>query len=141
MGNKLVVGLVGAVLAAVAFTGCATEPDYYEGELVPTRPIRKPSLDPSTPSELGGGGQQSDIPTIIEGKKMGQQDFGTPDHLDGRIAWAEEVSMNDNSFTYLHDVDSWTGVDEVTIVDEYGAEIGRFTTRYNADRSNISVTK
>jgi hypothetical protein len=137
MGNKLVVILLGAL----TFAACATEPDYYEGEIVPTRPIRKPSIDPNTPSELGGGGQASDIPGIFEGKKMGQTDFGTGEHLDGRIAWAEEVTKNDSSFTYLHDVDSWTGVDSVTIVDEYGAELGRFTTRYSADRSNISITK
>jgi hypothetical protein len=137
MGNKLVVILLGAL----TFAACATEPDYYEGDIVPTRPIRKPSLDPSTPAELGGGGQQTENPQIFEGKKMGQTDFGSADHLDGRIAWAEEVSNNDVSFTYLHDVDSWTGVDSVTVVDEYGAEIGRFTTRYNADRSNINVAK
>jgi hypothetical protein len=141
MGNKLVVILVGAVLGAVSLSGCATETDYYEGEIVPTRPIRKPSLDPNTPVELGGGGQQTENPPIFEGKQMGQQDFSSGEHMDGRIAWAEEITKNDVSFTYLHDVDSWTGVDSVTVVDEYGAEIGRFTTRYNPDRSNISITK
>jgi hypothetical protein len=136
MGNKLVVILLGAL----TFAACATEPDYYEGELVPTRPIRKPSLDPSTPAELGGGGQASDTPTIVEGKKMGQQDFGG-DHLDGRITWAEDITMNDVSYTYLHDVDSWTGVDSVTVVDEFGAELSRFETRFTPDRSNVSLTK
>jgi hypothetical protein len=136
MGNKLVVILLGAL----TFAACATEPDYYEGEIVPTRPIRKPSLDPSTPAELGGGGQASEIPAIFEGKKMGQTDF-SGDHLDGRITWAEDVMKNDVSYTYLHDVDSWNGVDSVTVLDQFGAEIGRFSTRYDADRSNISITK
>jgi hypothetical protein len=136
MGNKLVVILLGAL----TFAACATEPDYYEGELVPTRPIHKPSLDPNTPVELGGGGPASDIPSIFEGKKMGQTEF-SGDHLDGRIAWAEDISINDVSITHLHDFDSWTGIDSVTIIDEYGSEIGRFETRVTPDRSNISVTK
>lgn len=137
MGNKLVVLLLGALSLAA----CATEPDYYEGEIVPSRPIRKPSLDPSTPSELTGGGEASETPSIFEGKKMGQQSFDSGDHLDGRIAWAEEVEKNDLSYTYLHDVDSWTGIDSVTVIDEYGAEIGRFDTKYDATRSNVSIVK
>jgi hypothetical protein len=137
MGNKLVVLFLGALSLAA----CATEPDYYEGEVVHTRPIRKPSLDPSTPSELTGTGHASDIPTIFEGKKMGQQSFDSGDHLDGRVAWAEEIQKNDLSYTYLHDVDSWTGIDSVTVLDEYGNETGRFQTKVEATRSNISLTK
>jgi hypothetical protein len=127
MGNKLVVVL----LSAVTLAACATEPDYYEGEIAPTRPIRKPSLDPSTPAELGGGQGASDTPSIFEGKQLGDRIF-SGDHLDGRIQWAEDIDNQDHAYTYLHDVDSWTGVDTVTVVDEYGAAVRTFTTRYNA---------
>lgn len=137
MGNKLVVLLLGALSLAA----CATEPDYYEGEIVPTRPITKPSLDPSAPAELTGNSEPSDVPSIFEGKKMGQQTFDSGDHVDGRVAWAEEIVKNDLSYTYLHDVDSWTGIDSVTIVDEFGAEIGRFEMKYDATRSNVSLVK
>lgn len=137
MGNKLVVLLLGALSIAA----CATEPDYYEGEIVPTRPNRKPSLDPSTPAELTGGSEAGAVPAIFEGKKMGQQVFDNGDPIDGRIAWAEEIVKNDLSYTYLHDVDSWTGIDSVTIVDEYGSEIGRYETKYDPTRSNISLVK
>lgn len=136
MGNKLVVVLLGAV----ALAACATEPDYYEGELVPTRPIRKPSLDPSTPAELGGGQGASDLPTIFEGKKMGDQIF-TGDHLDGRIQWAEEIDNNDRAWTYFHDVNADTGIDTVTVIDEFGATQRTFTTRYDAIPVSVSGTK
>jgi hypothetical protein len=137
MGNKLVVLFLGALSLAA----CATEPDYYEGEIVHTRPIKKPSLDPNTPSELTGTGEPSDIPAINESKIMGQQSFDGGDRFDGRIAWAEEIEKNDLSYTYLHDVDGWNGVDNVTIIDEQGNTVGSYQTKYDPTRSNISLTK
>ena len=66
--NIVIVGLLAGLSLAV---GCATDEDYYEGEIVPTRPISKPSLDPNQPAELTGSTAPTGVPGINESKQPG----------------------------------------------------------------------
>lgn len=133
MGKHIAFALLAA--AALSFTACADDTDYYEGEIVPTRPIRKPSLDPNTPSGLTGGQNTSQYqdPPINEEILPTQLQF---DHSsDGRISWADNITTSDGvTQTQLHSLNQGTGIDTVTVLDELGNEQYNFQLKYTADQ-------
>ncbi len=133
--TKCVFGLLAVV--TLSLSGCATDPDYYEGEVVPTRPYKKPSLDPNQPAELTGTGQQSDIPGLNESKILGVDPV--VEHLDGRTQWANELSMGGEPYTELHDLNHGTGVDHVTILDQNGEPVRQYDTKFDAVQVDSNV--
>jgi hypothetical protein len=137
MGNTKNV-ILGILAAATLFaTGCATDEDYYEGEIVPTRPNKKPSLNPSQPSELTGSQEQGDIPGINQSKLPGTAEV--VNHGDGRIEWANTINLDGEEYTELHNPNYGTGIDHVDVIDQSGETVSHYDTKITADRVQTNV--
>jgi hypothetical protein len=125
------------LFAAVTLSACADEPDYYTGELVPTRPDRKPSLDPTTPAGLTGGQNTSQYQNPPINQEVLPTSLQFDHSSDGRITWADNITTSDGlTQTQLHSLNSGTGIDDVTVLDELGNEQYNFQLRYTPDQLN-----
>lgn len=132
--NIVIVGLLAGLTLAV---GCATDEDYYEGEVIPTRPISKPSLDPTQPAELTGSSSQSDIPGINESKQPGiapQRDY----YIDGRVGYAEDIVRNDEVITVVTYPGFGAG-DYVEILDENGNVLDGYVVSDRASATKLGT--
>ena len=134
--NIVIVGLLAGLSLAV---GCATDEDYYEGEVVPTRPISKPSLDPSQPAELTGSTTPApnDLPTINEAKQPGvdpKRDF----YIDGRVGTAEDVIRNGELITVVT-YPGFGAADYIEILDENGNLLDGYVVSDRASATKIDI--
>jgi hypothetical protein len=136
--NRVIFGLLAAV--TLSFTGCATDPDYYEGEVVPTRPVGKPGLNTDEPSTLTGSTGNTDLnPGINETKLPGVDP--TPVRYDGRTEWAEELVVGDREYVYIHNPDYDIGVDHIDVIDESGATVQQFDTKIDVTQVDSTVVR